>query len=330
MSLTLAIHAPDRLRLEALVQSPDFRRSEFEWLSDAPEYSRLYFGSEFCQHLIPTLEDMERAVSVANEQDWQLTFLTSYSTDAFVEKTVELVAHALTFSPRGFEVVANDWGLLRRLRQDFAGDVVPVLGRGLNRMMRDPRVPDVGPEHLAGDAPPDTWQHSSMHSRGFRQLLSSLAVERVESDLPLQGLAPLPSGDLGSSVHAPWGMVASGRVCLVNAWGKPGALRFVPPMHCDAPCRRFSIELRAPWSHRQAGAESLPLVSDGAFIPLTRLLNRRRNELPEPDADTAPRFFQKGNTHFYRLGSDQLSTMMAEAQTTNGFDRLVVAPDLPM
>jgi hypothetical protein len=330
MPFDLAIHTPDLARLNALLSSPDLRRSESPWMANGPSYSRLYFGSEFCQHLLPSTEELQQAAELAMAQGWSLTLLTSYSTDAFVEQTVDLVATALAAIPDGLEVVVNDWGLLRRLGAEFGSKVTRVLGRGLNRMMRDPRVPDVGPEHLGGDALPGTWQQGSMHSRGFTALLERLGVGRIESDVPLTGLAELPPSALATTLHAPWGMVASGRVCLVNAWGKPGALRFVPPMHCDAPCRRFSIELRAPWSRRDSGSESLPLVADGAFIPLTRLLNRRRNVLPEPATDPAPRFFQKGNTHFYRLSDDQLAALYSRAETSVHIDRLVVAPDLPM
>lgn len=330
MTLDLAVHAPDLPRLEALMASSDLRRSESPWIGTDSAYTRLYFGSEFCQHLLPSVEEVDRACDLAREQGWGLTLLTSYSTDSFVDRTIELVAAALKTAPVGLEVVVNDWGLVRRLEAEFGDRFARVLGRGLNRMMRDPRVPDVGPEHLGGDAIPKTWQQGSMHSRGFIRLLESLGVSRVESDVPLTGLAELPPSSLRTTLHAPWGMVASGRVCLVNAWGKPGALRFVPPMHCDAPCRRFSIELRAPWSRRATGAERLPMVDEGSFIPLTRLLNRRRNDLPEPSTDPAPRFFQKGNTHFYRLDLEQLTALYARAQSSLHIDRLVVAPDLPM
>ena len=330
MTLELAIHSPDLPRLEALLATSDLRRSESPWIDQEPAYTRLYFGSEFCQHLLPSVEEVQHASGLATGQGWGLTLLTSYSTDSFVERTIELVGAALKTNPVGLEVVVNDWGLLRRLGVEFGTNVTRVIGRGLNRMMRDPRVPDVGPEHLGGDALPQTWQQSSMHSRGFIALVEGLGVSRVESDVPLTGLADLPPSSLRTTLHAPWGMVASGRVCLVNAWGKPGALRFVPPMHCDAPCRRFSIELRAPWSRRATGAERLPVVAEGTFIPLTRLLNRRRNVLPEPSVDPAPRFFQKGNTHFYRLDTQQLTALYARAQSSVHIDRLVVAPDLPM
>lgn len=331
MTIELAIHAPDLNRLRTLVATPDSRRGELEWLKDLPEYGRLYFGSEFCQHLLPTEDEIREATAIADERGWEFTLLTSYSTDEFVQRACDRLARLLEWTVgRAPEVVVNDWGILRRVRAEFADKVDLRLGRGLNRMQRDPRLPDVGPEHLGGDSPPETWRQSSLHNSGFQLLLQELGVSGVELDLPLVGLDALPASDLPTSLHAPWGMVASGRICMVNAWGKPASRRFVPPMHCDAPCRRFSIELRAPWARRQAGAEQLPLVDDGQFIPLSRLLNRRKNQFIPAAEDPAPRFHQKGNTHFYRLEGSQVLDALRTAGTEPGIHRLVVAPDLPL
>jgi hypothetical protein len=124
-------------------------------------------------------------------------------------------------------------------------------------------------------------------------------------------------------------MVASGRICLVNALGKPPSVRLTPPRACDAPCRKYTIELRAPWSRRRSGS-SVPSVRPGEILPLSRLLNRRRAELPPPETDPAPRFFQKGNTHFYRLDDDAAAAAWRWAEAAPGVDRVVLEPDLPM
>ncbi len=263
---------------------------------------------------------------LAQERGLGLTLLTSYVTDEFLERSAALVAVLAAQGPDP-EVVFNDWGLLRLVRREHPG-VRLVLGRGLNRQVRDPRLPDVGPEHLGGDEPPAAWQGSSIGSASFRALLRRLGVARVASDVPLQGAAPLGDDGLPCQVHLPWGMVASGRICLVNAYGKPASVRLVPPLACDAPCRRYTLTLRAPWTRRE-DADALP-VPEGAFIPLTRLLNRRRNDLPEAKTDPAPRFFQKGNTHFYRLESDALERALQWAVTERSIDRVVVELDLPM
>ena len=161
--------------------------------------------------------------------------------------------------------------------------------------------------------------------------MTRLGVHRIETDVPLQGLSPSKGADgTRLAVHLPYGMTASGRVCMVNAWGKPSSLRFVPPRHCDAPCRDFTIELRAPWARREGGADALPLVSAGEILPLTHVLNRRRNKFPIAERDPAPRFLQKGNTHFYRLEGESLERALAWVEAQEAVDRLVVEPDIPM
>lgn len=283
---------------------------------------RLYFGVEFCEHLMPSAADVAEARAYAEARGWAFTLLTPYVTDAFLPAIDAQVAE---LAP-GTEVVVEDWGVLRRVR---AAGMAPVLGRGLHRLTRDPRLPDVGPEHLRGDDTPSSWRQGSLGSRTFRAFLKAAGVGRVGLDVPLQGLSDLPE-DVPVAVHLPFGMIASGRVCMVSSWGKPAGGRFVPPRHCDAPCRNFTIELRAPWSRRDAGEQALPLVADGAFIPLSHVLNRRRNAMPAVEADPAPRFQQKGNTHFYTLDEAQLAAATAWARSQAAVDRVVVELDLPM
>ncbi len=317
--LHVALHVPDRARLDRLASGD----SDLGDLPGADRIDRLHFGVEFCEHLLPSSEDVSAAAAFAEARGWGFTLLTPYGTDRMVDAVCALVADA----PRPLEVVVNDWGVLHRLR---GLDVEITVGRGLNRMIRDPRVPDVGPEHLGGDAPPDSWRRSSADSSTFRALLETLGVARVETDVPLQGPPPPPPADaLRTTLHLPWGMVASGRICLVNALGKPPSVRLTAPMACNAPCRKYTIELRAPWSRREEG-DAVPTVKAGQILPLSRLLNRRRTELPPADEDPAPRFFQKGNTHFYRLGPGAITEAWSWAEAAPGVDRVVLEPDLPM
>lgn len=316
--LDVALHVPDRARLDRLLAAPDLGG-----LPGADRITRLHFGVEFCEHLLPSGEDLDAAAEVAEARGWALTLMTPYGTDRLVDAVCALVDRG----HRPLEVVVNDWGVLRRLRDT---GVTLTVGRGLNRMIRDPRVPDVGPEHLGGDQPPASWRESSAGSSTFRALLEQLGVKRVETDVPLHGPPPPPPADaLKTTLHLPWGMVASGRICLVNALGKPPSVRLTAPMACNAPCRKYTIELRAPWSRRDEG-DALPTVKAGEILPLSRLLNRRRTELPPAEEDPAPRFFQKGNTHFYKLDSAAVTRAWAWAEAAPGVDRVVLEPDLPM
>ena len=308
MSLRTAIHVPDRRRLHALAGVHDLRRSELLWLGDLPNFDRLYFGVEFCQHLLPGSADVRAAAAFCRERGLGLTLLTPYGTDDLLPRIARL-AEAAAAGPDP-EVLVNDWGVLQQFL-DRPTAVRPVLGRLLNRMMRDPRVPDVAPEHIGGDPAPISWRQSSAGSSTFRALLDRLGVERVESDVPLQGLLPLPAGGPKVSAWLPFGMVASGRICLTHALGRPAHERFVPPQTCDGPCRRFEASLRAPWPSR-------------ATTPVDGL------EAPHQTGSGPPHLLLKGNTHFYRLQGPGLSAALAWARTSPPVDRIVACPDVPM
>jgi len=301
-------------------------------LSALPDYSRLYFGVEFCEHLLPTAEDVEAACAFCARNNWGLTLLTPYVTDWGLEKIEPLFQALEDHGPDDTEVVVNDWGVLRKVKSRGGASLRAVLGRGLNRMVRDPRVPDVGPEHLGGDEPPAAWRSASHDSQGFRTMLRQAGVDRVEADLPMQGLQDLGPGEQGLrlSLHLPYGMVASGRICMMSGLGQAASVRFTPPRACTAPCRDYTVELRAPWTRREAGAGSLPLVPEDSFLPLDHVLNRRRNTFPPANSDPAPRFLQKGNTHFYRLNEERIEEALGWIDRNPKVDRIVFAPDLPM
>jgi len=231
-------------------------------------------------------------------------------------------------------VVVNDWGVLRRLRRCYGDKVRLILGRGLNRMMRDPRLPDVGPEHLGGESQPDNWREGSHAGTPFKALLRDQEIARVELDYPLQGLADLPEAspdeDLRFTLHLPFGMIATGRNCMVSSYGKPPSVRFMVPLACDAPCRRFTLKLRAPWSRREVGSTALPLLENQSSFRPGHPPSRRVDQLPEHGEDPAPHFLQKGNTHFYQLEGETLQQAIDWATRQSCLDRIVVEPDLPM
>ncbi len=292
--------------------------------------SRIYFGVEFCQHLLPSEADVIAAAEQCRSRGLGMTLLTPYVTDGWLDPVSRLVKTLIEVKAPDPEVVLNDWGLLRRLRREFEGQVEWVLGRGLHRMMRDPRLADVGPEHLGGDTQPDLWLEGSYSSREFRLLLAELDLHRVEIDYPLQGLRDLEDFPLNFSLHLPYGMIASGRNCMVSSYGKPPSLRFMVPIACDAPCRDFTIHLRAPWSRRGLGNNALPLLDANPAPSPSFPPSRRVESLPPSGADPSPRFLQKGNTHFYELNEDQILAALQWAASQRGLDRVVVEPALPM
>ena len=72
-------------------------------------YSRLYFGIEFCERLIPSREELSAAIEFAGRNKMDFTFVTPFVTDNGMEKLARLL-DCFSGDQRGSEIVINDWG----------------------------------------------------------------------------------------------------------------------------------------------------------------------------------------------------------------------------
>ena len=115
--------------------------SSLTWLRSVQDagfdFSRLYFGQEFCQNLIPSPDELEQAYYISKQLGWNFTYVTNgYLTEeghdkirANIEKMKEIRAN--------LEVVVNDWGTLNIIHNEYPqlmGHMV--LGRVLNKQTR--------------------------------------------------------------------------------------------------------------------------------------------------------------------------------------------------
>ncbi|NLB34680.1 MAG: hypothetical protein GX817_02510, partial [Elusimicrobia bacterium] len=85
---------------------------------------RIYFGNEFCEYLIPSEKNLNKALKSALDNGLEFTFLTAYAGDEMFFRYSSLIKMVAELSP-GSEVVINDWGLLKTV-QKFG--LEPVLG----------------------------------------------------------------------------------------------------------------------------------------------------------------------------------------------------------
>jgi len=205
-------------------------------------FRRLYFGSEFCAHLLPSTADLDAALRFARDHDLPFTLVTPYGGDPLVEK----VGRLLERLPGGTEVVANDWGLLRRIAR--GGKQVPVLGRMLSKVVRDPRVRREWAE--VADPVPTKLRLPEL-------LMSSLDVRRAETDaLPGGDFPPIESDGYELSVYLPWSPLGSGRVCFAGSFGLGRSPRFGVMEECTRPCRQVHIRLEDPAAETPDAAET--------------------------------------------------------------------------
>lgn len=185
--------------------------------------THVYLGGEFCEHLLPSSEDLKAAVAMAARHGLVPVLATTVANDELIDRLGEL----LPLLPAEAEVVANDWGVARFVAERFPR-VRLVGGRQLAKMVKDPRLPkaDLGRIYPSG--------FGSGRQVG---LLRQLGIQRLELDLPPQaGRDLFAVAGMELSVHAPFAYVAKGRICKVGSLAQPLPLKFSPGRKCNREC----------------------------------------------------------------------------------------------
>ena len=190
----------------------------------------LYFGTEFCQELLPGIRETEAFCAHCSERGLEAVLLTPLVTHRGLTRLDRLLD---SLTSRGWcpAVVFNDWGVLQLLRTTHPSFPIR-MGRLMNRGLRDPRLdmrsPGPGGEHTERGA-------------GIRKLASSLGVSAVESDADLEpGYLGAGANGLERALHVPFTFASSGRNCLEKAAATPegkGIFTHGLKSGCNAPCR---------------------------------------------------------------------------------------------
>jgi len=268
-----------------------FYRQASRYLDRIP-FTRVYFGNEFCQHLIPSLGKLKRVYGVCQKKGVSLSLLTPYVTDKGIQRLKPLFNFLRASAPE-VEVVVNDWGVLRLLKRSYPG-LRLVLGRLMNKMLRDPRVTGLY-KQTAPEAVIKTLSEPAMGGPLYQQFLRGLDITALEFDVLLQGVdfSSLTDSGLAVSVYVPYGFVATGRVCMIGSMHLPKPKKFDVDIQCSLECQEYTTELR--------------YVS--------------------PVSKVDQKYLQKGTTVFYTHSSDMLSSTLEDA-FQGKIHRVVYQPEL--
>lgn len=207
---------------------------------------RLYFGQETCERLIPSSEDILKAVRICAERKWGLSLVLPYVGSFGVKKIKSLI-------PVIFEV-SETLGQVEFVVQDFAGlmivsdlknpNIIPVLGRLFTKMKRDPRfMMDYAPtrDRSISLKMKDALRRSGMESAAFVGLMRSLGVRRFSIEALPQGADISRVEELTADIYWPWIYVTSGRACQMSALSDPERFRHLMESPCHFECRDAQI-----------------------------------------------------------------------------------------
>lgn len=206
------------------------------------DFSRIYFGNEFCERLLPTVDDLKEMLEYAFKKGMKFTFVTPYVTN----RGLKILNSLFTFLAQensGCEVVFNDYGVLRVLLNNFDG-LKPVMGRLLNKMKRGPRLMNLI------DALPETtvkyFRSSSLDTQAFRNFLAKNKINRVELDNLLQGIElNLSRFEISASLYVPYAYVTTTRACLAVNCDVHGQEDMVGIFPCKKECQRYTFYLKS-------------------------------------------------------------------------------------
>jgi len=202
-----------------------------------PDFKRVHFGVEFCERLLPTKAELAETHAEVTGRGLPFTFVTPYVTEDGLSRVLKL----LGLLPECTEVVFNDWGVFRLLREQFP-HLVPVLGRMLTKIKRGPRI-----MNFIDKLPKDALDHLRSTNLGvprYTKFLFANNICRAELDNPLQGLNldGVPA-QLKLSLHIPFAYVSTTRFCLTANCDKPEKKGFIGVFPCGRECRRYTFFL---------------------------------------------------------------------------------------
>ena len=205
--------------------------------------THIHLGNEFCERLIPTPEKLKDAQFKIRQLELRLTLVTPMLTDAGLCRLDKL----LRSLSEGTEVVINDWGTLQRLHTEHTS-LTPLLGRMLNKMIKDPRLPS------------EKW--SRLHpyisqSKHFQSLLRRFKIGQMEMDVPLFAkVEQFNNSPLDMSVHLPYGYTLKGRMCRIGSLNQKDDRKFLTAHACQKECLTYWTRTERPGVDSNTGIYS--------------------------------------------------------------------------
>lgn len=178
----------------------------------------IYFGAEFCEHLIPSVDDLSRIADEAGIRGYKIYLMTGAAAVSVVPKYRHLLKY-FSALPVAAGVVFNDWGILEILRCDF-----PALERVMGRLLFKNTRFVYRHIHPAGDFSArkagsilreqiKVMRQTSLCIPEYRNFLHSLGIGKVDVDILPQGIDLKGCESLSVGAHLPLGYLTSGRTC---------------------------------------------------------------------------------------------------------------------
>ena len=232
-------------RAEKFMYCPElWVKGMFSKIKNLGTVNRLYFGSEFCQRLIPDLDQVKQAMIAAKERKLKFTLLTPYVTAEGVEKLEPLFQYLNSIGNKEIEIVVNDPATI-----DMAVEyknITPVLGRVKDPMKRMARFARQMPQLNATQQ--EALRSSDITIDLYQKFLLDMGISRIEMDLVPQGIGIdfniLP---IRASFYYPWTYITTGRICEMGSLNQEDKEKFTVYNKCRKECQTYYSSWTTEW-----------------------------------------------------------------------------------
>jgi len=201
------------------------------------KYSRLYLGNEFCERLMPSINELDKAIGLCKRERLNLSLVLPYLTDSRFDHAKSLISLVGKKLPSS-EVIINDLGLIG----EIPSNLIRVLGRLLIKQKRDPEYAEL----TVSEDLKSCFQKSNADTPQFIRFLKENNIQRIEIDNLKQGIS-LDFNDINSNIHnikvsiyTPFTFISNTRFCMA-AKGST-ASNIVP---CKKECRKGYFKSRS-------------------------------------------------------------------------------------
>ncbi|MBN2094948.1 MAG: hypothetical protein JW727_02775 [Candidatus Aenigmarchaeota archaeon] len=181
-------------------------------------FSRIYFGSEFCERMIPDIAEIKKAVGFCNKNALSMSLLTPYVTDRALDKLKEIFELWQQIKPKNAEIIFNDWGVFHYLRQKY--DFKLSIGRLLTKQKKDPSLIEAILDEKFFNL--DTYSTAILKQSGIdasetlKNFILCNKISRIELDNVYQGIES--DFNIKKSLYYPFVPVATTRFCKSPAY----------------------------------------------------------------------------------------------------------------
>jgi len=180
-------------------------------------FTRIYFGSEFCERLIPTIKELKKVIDFCDKNVLNFTLLTPFVTDITMKKLKELFEFLKRFDTENLEIVFNDWGVFHLLKNEYEFNLA--VGRLLTKQKKDPSfIEDLIDEKFL-NLDSDTKSIIKGCSMDASPLIKDFLLKnvlRIELDNVYQGIDV--NVDIKKSLYYPFVPVTTTRFCMTHSY----------------------------------------------------------------------------------------------------------------